>query len=89
MISPFANDHESEQVGNLVIENQRDKVSIYGDIDIKRNAEGLAQVKQLHELTSRLLVALSTLEPGQQLSEAEYQAQASQKQQRISNPFLS
>lgn len=57
MINPFANDSESMQIGELIIENQQDKVIIYGDIDIFRNSIGFEQAKQLHELTSRILQA--------------------------------
>ena len=36
MIEPFANNHQSMQIGELVIENQQDKITIYGDIDVTR-----------------------------------------------------
>lgn len=55
MIDPFANDHQSMQIGELVIENQTDKIIIYGDIDIELTASGYQQAKQLHELTSKIL----------------------------------
>lgn len=57
MIDPFANDHQSMQVGELVIENQTDKIIIYGDIDLYLNEAGFEQAKQLHELTSKILQA--------------------------------
>lgn len=60
MISPFANDSESMQIGELVIENQQDKVIVYGDIDIYRTAKGLEQAQQLHELFGKIVQALST-----------------------------
>ena len=43
MIDPFANNHQSMQVGGLVIENQKDKVIIYGDIDPTLDASGYEQ----------------------------------------------
>lgn len=55
MIDPFANDHQSMQIGDLTIENQTDKIIIYGDIDLYLNETGLAQAKQLNELTSKIL----------------------------------
>ena len=60
MISPFANNSESMQVGELVIENQEDKVTLYGDIDIYRTAKGLEQAQQLHELFGKIVQALTT-----------------------------
>ena len=55
MIDPFANNHQSMQIGELVIENQTDKIIIYGDIDLYLNEIGFEQAKQLNELTSKIL----------------------------------
>lgn len=57
MIDPFANNDQSMQVGELVIENQEDKIIIYGDIDLYFNEVGHKQAQQLHELTSKILQA--------------------------------
>jgi hypothetical protein len=57
MIEPFKNNHQSMQIGELVIENQTDKVIIYGDIDLKFDAIGQQQALQLHELTSKIVQA--------------------------------
>ncbi|MFT5097140.1 MAG: NADPH-dependent 7-cyano-7-deazaguanine reductase QueF-like protein [Psychrobacter okhotskensis] len=55
MIDPFANDHQSMQIGELTIENQTDKIIIYGDIDLYLNEIGFEQAKQLNELTSKII----------------------------------
>lgn len=55
MIEPFANNHQSMQIGELVIENQKDKIIIYGDIELYLNKTGHEQAKKLHELTSSIL----------------------------------
>ena len=55
MIDPFANDHQSMQIGELIIENQTDKIIIYGDIDLYLNEQGFEQAKQLNELTNKIL----------------------------------
>ena len=57
MIDPFANDHQSMQIGELIIENQTDKIIIYGDIDLTLDATGYKQAQQLHELTSKIIQA--------------------------------
>ena len=57
MIDPFANNHQSMQVGGLVIENQKDKVIIYGDIDLTLDASGYQQAQQLQDLMSRIVAA--------------------------------
>lgn len=57
MIEPFANNHQSMQIGELVIENQEDKIIIYGDLDLYLDDSGHKQAQQLHELTSKILQA--------------------------------
>ena len=57
MIEPFANNHQSMQIGELVIENQEDKIVIYGDIDLTLDASVYEQAQQLHELTSKIIDA--------------------------------
>ena len=56
MIDPFANNHQSMQIGDLVIENQEDKIIIYGDINLVFNEAGYEQAQQLHELTSKIML---------------------------------
>ena len=55
MIDPFANDHQSMQIGQLIIENQQDKIIIYGDLDLTLDTIGRQQARQLHELTSKII----------------------------------
>ena len=55
MIDPFANDHQSMQIGQLIIENQQDKIIIYGDLDLTLDTIGREQARQLHELTSKII----------------------------------
>ncbi len=57
MIEPFANNHQSMQIGELVIENQQDKIIIYGDIDVTLDESGYQQAQQLHELTTKIMQA--------------------------------
>ena len=90
MINPFVNDSESMQIGELIIENQQDKVIIYGDIDIYRNEQGLMQAKQLLELSQRLVDELSKpLIPPKDTLIAQNQVTAdSIEGQTTDNPFL-
>lgn len=87
MLDPFANNHQSMQIGNLVIENQTDKITIYGDIDITANEVGFAQAKQLHELTSSLL---NYFEKTDEYSKFDEQSKSKDDRQdeNIDNPFL-
>lgn len=57
MIEPFANDHQSMQVGDLVIENQQDKIIIYGDADLTLDGSGYQQAQQLQTLMTKIMQA--------------------------------
>ena len=87
MIDPFANNHQSMQVGGLVIENQKDKVIIYGDIDLTLDASGYEQAQQLQTLMSRIMKAFE----GKELysnNEAKSKENDDQSDKYIDNPFL-
>ena len=45
--SPFKNEADCLQIGELTIENRVDRVSIFGSIDITLDKEGLAVAKEL------------------------------------------
>ena len=87
MIDPFANNHQSMQIGELVIENQEDKIIIYGDINLILNDIGYEQAKQLHELSSKILLAFenSSLYSN---DEAKSKEKDDQSGKIIDNPFL-
>lgn len=54
MITPFANESDSFQIGDLTVENHTDKISIYGSIDITRDRQGLMAALVL----AKLLIAI-------------------------------
>ena len=75
------------QIGELVIENQEDKIIIYGDINLVLNDIGYEQAKQLHELSSKILLAFenSSLYSN---DEAKSKEKDDQSGKIIDNPFL-
>lgn len=87
MIEPFANDHQSMQIGELVIENQTDKIIIYGDIDLQRNASGYEQAKQLYMLMGKIVVALESTDSYNN-NAVESKVNNDPADKEISNPFL-
>ncbi|WP_201587036.1 hypothetical protein [Psychrobacter jeotgali] len=87
MIDPFANNHQSIQIGELVIENQQDKIIIYGDIDLYLNKTGYEQAQQLHELTSKILQAFENTDRDLN-KELESKENSDQSDRFIDNPFL-
>ncbi|MFC6380427.1 hypothetical protein [Psychrobacter glacincola] len=87
MIDPFANNHQSMQIGELVIENQEDKIIIYGDINLLLNDIGYEQAKQLHELSSKILLAFENSSLYNN-DEAKSKEKDDQSGKIIDNPFL-
>ena len=87
MIDPFANNHQSMQIGDLVIENQEDKIIIYGDINLVFNDAGYEQAQQLHELTSKIMLAFEN-----RSQYSNYDDKSKEKDDQadkiIDNPFL-
>jgi hypothetical protein len=57
-ISPFKNESECLQIGDLTIENRIDRVSIFGSIDITRDKQGLGVARQLKQILERTLKVL-------------------------------
>lgn len=87
MIEPFANNHQSMQIGDLVIENQTDKITIYGDIDLQLNSVGYEQAQQLHALSGQILQAFAD-HPDYSKNDAVSKDNNDEKDETIDNPFL-
>lgn len=87
MIEPFANNHQSMQIGDLVIENQTDKIAIYGDIDLRLNKVGYEQAQQLHTLTSEILSAFDA-NPQYMKNGIQSKDNSDAIDDNIDNPFL-
>lgn len=87
MIEPFANDHQSMQIGELVIENQKAKIIIYGDMDLTLDSSGYQQAKQLHELTTKIMQAFETNETYNN-NDVKSKKKDDQTGKEIDNPFL-
>ena len=91
MIEPYKNDHQSQQIGQLIIENQTDKVTIYGDIDLRRSKQGLAQAKQLQQLMTAIVETLEQAQADDSLLDDKHDSPDSQQiasqESSIDNPF--
>jgi hypothetical protein len=44
---PFADDSQSQSIGDLTVENGTDRVSIYGSVDLTRDKAGLKRARAL------------------------------------------
>lgn len=87
MIEPFANNHQSMQVGELVIENQEDKIILYGDIELTLDESGYQKAQQLHMLTTKIMQAFETHNLYSN-NETKSKEKDDQLGKNIDNPFL-
>ncbi|MBB3107547.1 uncharacterized protein YfaA (DUF2138 family) [Psychrobacter luti] len=87
MIDPFTNNHQSMQIGDLIIENQEDKIIIYGDINLLFDEAGHEQAQQLHELTSKIMLAFENRSKYSNTQDKSKQKD-DQADKIIDNPFL-
>lgn len=47
MFKPYQNDHQSQQIGKLTLENQPDRVVLYGQMELTCDQVGLHQAREL------------------------------------------
>ncbi len=78
----FADDCGSYTLGNLTFENNADYLSVYGDIQIQRDQQGLQQLLALQQIINQAVTDLQ--------ADAALPAQlAAAPVNEIDNPFLS
>ena len=77
----FADDCSSYTLDNLTFENNADHLSVYGDMQIQRDQQGLQQLLTLQSLINQAVIALQADDTlPEQLPAA--------KHTEIDNPFL-
>lgn len=81
MFKPFENDTESHAIHDLTLENQLDRVNIYGNLQIGKDQAGLAVAKALQAYLNAIV---ATLEVEPDLPEQIIHAAT----QDVENPFL-
>ena len=78
----FSDQATSYNVANLTFENNSDYVSVYGDIQIKRDLEGLAQLQEIKQLVDEALAQL------QKIHDLPEKLNLGDDNEEIDNPFL-
>lgn len=81
MFKPFVQGTESHSIHDLTLENDLDRVSIYGNLQLTKDQAGLAAAKALQAYLNAIVLQL---EQEQQLPE---KIQSSSENE-IENPFL-
>ncbi len=59
-ISPFANESEALEIGDLTIENRTDRISIYGSIDLTRDKTGLEHARILRAVLDEVVQVMES-----------------------------
>lgn len=57
-LKPFADDSAAIEVGDLKLENGRDRIACYGSLDLTRDKAGLALARQLQAVLAAVVQAL-------------------------------
>lgn len=55
----FADNSATTQIGDLTLENQGDRLSVYGSLDITRDKDGLAKARELKRILDDVVAALT------------------------------
>ncbi|PWF48681.1 hypothetical protein [Massilia glaciei] len=63
---PYANEADVLHVGNLMLENRLDRITLSGDLDLTADRPGLARARLLHRLLGEIVASLE----GQALPDA-------------------
>lgn len=81
MFKPFENGTESHSIHDLTLENQEDRINIYGNLQITKDQEGLKAAKVLQAYLNEMV---KTLEQATDLPEKI----STQTEGEVENPFL-
>ena len=57
-MTPFADDSAAIEIGDLKLENGRDRIACYGSLDLTRDKAGLALARQLQAVLDAVVQAL-------------------------------
>ncbi|MGX9219481.1 hypothetical protein ACWV27_13895 [Massilia varians] len=76
---PFANEADVLEIGNLMLENRLDRITISGDVDLTADKAGLALARRLHAQLGAVVVALEARELPERLPPPDVET--------VDNPF--
>ncbi len=76
---PFANEADVLEIGNLMLENRLDRITISGDVDLTADKTGLALARRLHAQLGAVVEALEARELPERLPPPDVET--------VDNPF--
>ncbi|MCC2974339.1 hypothetical protein [Massilia sp. IC2-476] len=65
--TPYANEADVLEIGNLMLENRLDRITISGDLDLTADQAGLEAARRLHAQLGEIVAALEARELPEQL----------------------
>lgn len=77
--TPYANEADVLEIGNLMLENRVDRITVSGDVDLTADKQGLQDARRLHEIVGAIVAALEARELPDQLPPPELKT--------VANPF--
>jgi hypothetical protein len=77
--APYANEADVVEVGNLMLENRLDRITISGDIDLTADRQGLEAARLLHALLGQVVAALEAKQLPEHLPPPQVK--------KVANPF--
>ncbi|MCA1246532.1 hypothetical protein [Massilia sp. MS-15] len=60
--TPFANEADVLEIGDLMLENRLDRITVSGDVDLTADKAGLALARRLHAQLAAVVEALEARE---------------------------
>lgn len=60
--TPFANEADVLSIGELMLENRVDRITISGDVDLTADQPGLARARRLQAVLGEIVAALEARE---------------------------
>lgn len=76
---PFANEADVLEIGNLMLENRLDRITVSGDVDLTADKAGLALARRLHAQLGAVVEALEARELPERLPPPDVET--------VDNPF--
>lgn len=77
--TPYANEADVLEIGNLMLENRLDRITISGDVDLTADRAGLEAARRLHAQLGAIVAALEARELPERLPPPDVQT--------VDNPF--
>ena len=59
-MKPFADDTAASSVGDLRLVNGRDRIAMYGSLDLRRDLAGLALAREMRQVLESIIQVLET-----------------------------